>query len=213
MKMKLTAVVMGTALLALPGLGQAQFGDLGKAVGDLGKAVGIGGGKSSVSAAQIVVLYTGATRSVNSANVKMLRAVGLKDAADRAQLQAKNLTSGATKDSLEKAAKVQTENSKALEAKLQGGKFQMDARSKQQFSEGMADLGKGIIKYVALSKSVRNYTPSPADLTAAPVALYVVSSLPGSMLALGGSLKNAIAFARENNIPVPKESVQATSLL
>jgi hypothetical protein len=209
MKTKLIAVVMGAALLVLPGLGQAQFGSLGKAVG-----IG-GGGGSSVSASQIVSNYIEGAQNVNRADVKMLRAVGLKDEADRAELQAKNLTSGATKDSLEEAAKVQTESSKALEEKLKGEKVEMDAKSKQLFSEGMSDLAKGVIKYATLSKNIQGYSPSPADLasSSASSVSYVISSLPGSLQALGSSLKSAVDFAKENNIPVPKESEEATSLL
>ena len=206
MKVKLMAALMSVALMAVPSLGQAQFGDLGK-------AVGIGGGSSSMSASQITSNYVEAAQLVNRADVKMLRAVGLKDEADRAELQAKNLTSGATKDSLEEAAKVQTENSKALEAKLKGEKIEMDAQSKQMFSEGMADLGRGVIKYAALTKGAQGYKPSPSDLGSANSAAYVVSSLPGSIKSLGSSLKSATAFAKENNIPVPKESTDATSML
>ena len=206
--MKAMKILLSVALLAiLPGVASAQLGGLGK-------SVGLGGGSGgSVSASQIITTYIEGAQNVNSADVKMLRAVGLKDDADRLELQSKNLTSGATKDSLEEASKVQTSSSQALEAKLKGDKFKMDDKSKKMFSDGMADLGKGIIKYVGLSKSVSGYTPSISDAAAANSASYVASSLPGSIKALASSLKSATDFAKTNNIPIPKESVEATSLL
>lgn len=206
MKTKMIAVFASAVLLAIPGLASAQLGGLGK-------TLGVGGGGSSVSASQIVNNYVDGAKYVNSADVKMLRAVGLKDEADRLELQSKNLTAGATKDSLEEANKAQTQSSKALEERLNGEKFTMDEASKAQFSDGMADLGKGLIKYITLTKNAQGFKPGPSDLGAANSATYVVSSMPDSIKALASSLKSATDFAKTNNIPVPKESVEATSML
>ncbi len=206
MKTKMIAIFASAVLLAVPGLASAQLGGLGKALGG-----GSGGG--SISANQIVTNYVDGAKYVNSADIKMLRAVGLKDEADRLELQSKNLTAGATKDSLEEANKAQTDSSKALESRLNGEKFTMDEASKAQFSDGMADLGKGLIKYITLAKNAQGFKPSPSDLGAASSATYVASSLPDSIKALASSLKSSTDFAKTNNIPVPKESVEATSML
>ena len=206
MKTKFLAVVMGFAMVTGSGVACAQFGGLGKLVG--GDSAG-----SGVSAEQVVKSYVGGAQNVNKADVKMLRAVGLKDEADRAELQAKNLTEGATKDSLEEATKVQTESSKALEAKLKNEKVEMDAKSKQQFSDGMADLARGIIKYVGMGKEAQGFKPSPAAIGSTNSALFVVKSLPDSLKTLGSTLKSSIDFAKTNNIPVPKEANDATALL
>lgn len=206
MKTKFLAVVMGATLMAASGVASAQFGSLSKLAGGSAAA-------SGVSAEQIVKNYVGGAQSVNKADVKMLRAVGLKDEADRAELQAKNLTEGATKDSLEEAAKVQTESSKALEAILKNQKVEMDAKSKQQFSDGMADLARGLIQYVGMGKEAQSFKPSPAALGATNSALFVVKTLPDSIKTLGNSLKSSIEFAKTNNIPVPKEANDATALL
>ena len=208
MKTKLIAAMLSAILMTLPGAASAQLGGLGKSLG-----VGSSGASTSMNASDIITTYVKGAQYVNQADVKMLRAVGLKDEADRLELEAKNLTSGATKDALESASTTQTESSKALESKLSGDKFKMDATSKKQFSEGMADLGRGVIQYVNLAKKAQGYTPGIGDVSAAGSASYVVSSLPGSIKALAASLKSASDFAKSNNIPVPKESVEATSLL
>lgn len=211
MKTKLLAVMMGVALTAASGVACAQFGGLGK-------MAGIGGSDAagaSVSSEQIVDKYVGGAQNVNKADVKMLRAVGLKDEADKAELAGKNLTAGATKDSLEEASKTQTESSKALEAKFKDKKVNMDAKSKQQFSDGMADLGRGIIQYVGMGGDAKNFKPSATSIGSASTnsAVFVVKSLPDSLKALGGTLKSSIDFAKTNNIPVPKEANDATSMI
>jgi hypothetical protein len=208
MKKQFLAVVLGTSLLGLSGMACAQLGGLA------GKLTGGNSASSGVSPDGIVRKYVAGSQSVNKADVKMLRAVGLKDEADRAELQAKNLTEGATKDSLEEAAKVQTESSKALEDKFKGGKVEMDAKSKEQFSDGMADLGRGIIQYVGMSKEASGFKPGPSAIGASTTsALYVVKSLPDSIKNLASTLKSSVDFAKTNNIPVPKEAADATSAI
>ncbi|GAB2884032.1 hypothetical protein GCM10027046_10670 [Uliginosibacterium flavum] len=209
MKTKFLAVVMGVTLTAASGMACAQFGGLGKIAGIGGDAAG-----ASVSSDQIVNKYVGGAKNVNKADVKMLRAVGLKDEADKAELAGKNLTEGATKDSLEEASKTQTESSKALEAKMKDKKVEMDAKSKQQFSDGMGDLARGIIQYVGMGGDAKNFKPSPTSIGGSTnSALFVVKSLPDSIKALGGTLKSSIDFAKTNNIPVPKEANDATSMI
>ena len=127
MKTKFLAVMMGVALTAASGVACAQFGGLGKVAGIGGDAAG-----ASVSSEQIVDKYIGGAQNVNKADVKMLLAVGLKDEAGKAELAGKNLTAGATKDSLENASKTQTESSKALEAKFKDKQVNMDAKSKRR---------------------------------------------------------------------------------
>lgn len=210
MKAKYVAVLFGVGLLFASGTASAQFGGLpGKLPSGLG-----GGGDSAVSADGIVSKYVAGARNVNSADIKMLRAVGLKAEADRAELQAKNLTEGATKDALEDAAKSQTESSKALEDALKDNKTKMDAKSKEQFSSGMGDLAKGILAYIGLSKDVSGFRPSVGNLGGSAMsAAYVVKTLPESVKSLVSTLKSSIAFAKANNIPVPKEASDATSAI
>ncbi|HEX7642731.1 MAG TPA: hypothetical protein VF472_11050 [Burkholderiaceae bacterium] len=195
----------GIVALAVSGLASAQFGGLSK----LG-----GGGDSSVAPEKIVAEYVAGDRSVLSAQGNMLTAVGLKDEGAKAALEAKNLTDGATKDNLEEAGKIQTDSSKALQDKMNDKKVVMDASAKQQFGQGLLDLSKGIILYAAMKKDVSGFKPGVTSLGASTLAAgYVVKSLPGSMVNLGTTLKAAVTFAQNNNIPVPKEASDATALL
>ncbi|MDP5240275.1 hypothetical protein Q9Q94_12100 [Uliginosibacterium sp. 31-16] len=208
MKSKFLAMMVGVALSAASGMACAQFGGM--------KLPGIGGDSaaSSVSSEQIVKSYVGGARDVNSADVKMLTAVGLKDEAAKAELAGKNLTEGATTDSLKESSQVQTDSSKALEAKFKDQKVEMDAASKKKFSDGMADLGRGIIKYVGMGKEAQGFKPSPTAIGASTnSALFIVKSLPDSIKNLGSTLKSSIDFAKTNNIPVPKEASDATSMI
>jgi hypothetical protein len=207
LKEKFAAVALGLALCI-------SFSDANAQLGGLTKSLGVGGSGASVSADQIVGKYVTGSQHVNKAEVKMLKAVGLKDQADLAELQAKNLTAGATSSALEEAAKVQTDSSKALEDAFKQAKVEMDAKSKKQFSDGMADLGRGIVQYAGMSGDMKNFSPNPTAIGAATTsAVYIVKNLPASLKSLGSTLKGAVDFAKTNNIPVPKEAADATALL
>lgn len=207
MKSSYVKAISGIALVLASGIASAQLGGFAK-------SLGVGGSGGGATAEQIVAKYVGGTQSVMRADANMLAAVGLKDEAEKAAVQAKNLTEGATKNSLEEAAAVQTASSKALEEKLSGKKIEMDAASKKQFADGLVDLAKGVVQYVGMSKDVSGFKPSAASLgNAAGSALYVAKGLPDSIKGLGHTLKTAIDFAKANNIPVPKEANDATALL
>lgn len=201
------SVLLGALMMAVSGIASAQFGGLTNA---------LGGGKSSggASAEQIVKRYVSGTQSVMNADANMLAALGLKDESEKAALHAKNLTEGATKDALEGAAKVQTDSSKVLEERMKGQKVVMDEESKKRFSNGLADLARGVIQYVGVSKDVSGFKPSVSSLgSAATSAAYIVQSLPTSLKSVGSTLKTAIEFSKSNNIPLPKEANDATALL
>lgn len=205
MKSSSVKAIAGTVLLLATGLASAQFGGLAKS---------LTGGGSGASAEQIVTKYVGATQSVMRADAGMLAAVGLKDEAEKAAVQAKNLTEGATKNSLEEASAVQTESSVALEKALKGKKVEMDDASKKQFAGGVAELAKGVLLYVGVGKDASGFKPGVSSIGGAVApALYVAKSLPDSIKNLGGTLKLAIDFSKANNIPVPKEANDATALL
>lgn len=205
-KITLAALIATASLLSANGA-HAQFGDLKKSLG--------GGDKSSgISAEQIVSKYVGGSKSVLQADGKMLDAVGLKEQGAIASLQAQNLTEGASKDNLEETAKIQTDSSKALEEKLNGKKVTMDAASKKLFADGVKDLAGGVIQYVGMSKEASGFKPNLGSISGSgKSAVYVVKSLPSSIKNLGSTLKLAIEFSKANDIPVPKEANDATSLL
>ena len=198
------SALLGASLLAFSSLASAQFGGLAGA---------LGGGKG-VTAEQIVKKYVAGTQSVMQADASMLAAFGLKEQSDKAALEAQNLTEGATKDSLQDASKLQSDSSKLLEEQMKGKKVAMDDASKKRFTDGLIDLSKGVIQYVGMSKDVGSFKPSVTSLGAtANSALFIGQNLPTSIKAVSSSLKVAIDFAKSNNIPLPKEASEATSLL
>jgi hypothetical protein len=205
MKSSYVKAIAGVALVLVSGFASAQLGGFAKS---------LGGGGGGATAEQIVTKYVGAAQSVMRADAGMLSAVGLKDEAEKASVQAKNLTEGATKNSLEEASAVQTASSAALEKALKGKKIEMDDASKKQFAGGVAELAKGVIQYVGMSKDVSGFKPGLSSIgNSAGSALYVAKNLPDSIKSLGSTLKLAIDFAKTNNIPVPKEANDATALL
>ncbi|MRW91493.1 hypothetical protein GJ699_15985 [Duganella sp. FT80W] len=202
-KMMAAVVAMAIAAMAVPA--HAQLGGLSKALG--------GGNSSSgsVSAESLVKSYVGGTQQVMSADVNFLKALGLKDQADKTELAAKNLTTGATVSSMQDAAQVQTDNSKALDAAMSGNKVALSAESKKNYTLGLVDLVKGIKSYTGVAGDVKGFKPSVSSLGAgAAAAAYVVKSLPDNMSSLKNTLKRSLDFAKENKIEIPAD---ATSLL
>lgn len=200
----LPVAILGTVLAVSSITASAQFGNPLKS----------GGAKGGITAEQIVQRYVGGTRSVVTANATMLEAVGLKDEAAASTAQAANLTEGATKDALEESAKVQTANSKALEAKLADKGTSLDAAGKKKFAAGVGDLAKGVVAYVGLGKDVSGFKPGMGSIGgSANSAMFVAKSLPGNTKSLVETLKMAIEFCKANKIPVDKSATDATALI
>lgn len=205
MKHAMMTVLLGAmAAVALPA--SAQFDRLMKSDSKSESSAGI-------TADDLVKRYVSGARTVLKANYSMLDAVGLKTEAAIASAQASNLTEGATKESLEATSKVQTDSSKALEARLADGSTKMDAASKKRFAAGVVDLAKGVITYVSLGRDAKGFKPGMRDMGSAGGAVYVASSLPSSTSNLANTLKLAIDFCKSNQIPVPKEANDATSMI
>jgi|SRR5471030_66057 len=202
MSKKLVGTVLCMAIATLSAPSFAQLGGLGKA---------LGGGGSSISPETLVQSYVGGTQQVMSADVKLLKALGLKDDAQREELAAKNLTQGATASGLEDAAKVQTDSSKALEDALGAKNVSLSADSKKTYVSGVVDLAKGVKTYTGMAGDVKNFKPSLTSVGAsANAALYVVKTMPTSLSNLKNTLKRSIEFAKENKIDLPAD---ATSVL
>jgi hypothetical protein len=205
MKRTFIKCLIGATAVILANSASAQLGGIGGLGGSKG------GSSGGVSAEALVKSYVAGTKSVHTADAKMLSALGMKEEAAKAELQASNLTEGATASALEDAAKVQTENSKAIAAKLDGQKVTLDAEGKKEFTAGLLNLAKGIKDYTNMSSDVKSFKPSMTSIGgAASSAMFIVKSLPDNTSNLMGTLKKAISFAKENKIEVPKE---ATSLL
>lgn len=206
MKLAFMTVVLGATLATASTGASAQLGGLLKG-GDSAKG-------GSITSDQIVKRYVGGAKNVVNANTSMLEAVGLKDEASANAAQAANLTEGATKDALEESVKVQTANSKALEAKLADSSLKLDAAGKKKFSAGVTELAKGVVSYVTLGKDASGFKPGISSLGGSTTsALYVAKSLPESTKTLAHTLKMAIEYCKANNIAVDKSATDATSLI
>jgi hypothetical protein len=205
MKLAFMSAVLGATLATTSVGASAQLGGLLKG-GD--------SAKGSITADQIVQRYVGGAKSVVNANTTMLEAVGLKDEAGANAAQAANLTEGATKDTLEESVKIQTANSKALEAKLADSSTKLDAAGKKKFAAGVSELAKGVVTYAGLGKEASGFKPGMGSLGgSASSALYVAKSLPASTKNLVQTLKVAIDYCKSNNIPVDKAATDPTALI
>jgi len=203
MNKTIAAWVVSAALAAASSIASAQF--------SMPKMPGASSNVGAVSAEGLVKNYVAGTKSVMSADVKMLKALGLKEQAAKEELAAKNLTEGATASSLEDAAKIQTDSSKALAEKMGEKKVVIDAEGKKQYTSGLVDLAVGIKSYAGVGADVKNYKPGMSSIGGTgEAAMFVVKTLPDSSSNLMSTLKRAVDFARENKIEVP---VEATSLL
>jgi len=199
--------LVGTAICAIATSSFAQFG-LPSLPGMGGKPAG---GNAGVTAEQLVSKYVNGMKSVMSADVNMLQALGLKEQADKEALQLKNLTEGATSAALEDSAKIQTESSKAIGEQMEGKKVVLSADSKKQFAVGLIDLVKGVKNYIDMASDVKGFKPSITSIgSTAGAAIFIVKSLPDNITNLTSSISRAVSFSKDNDIPVPAD---ATSLL
>jgi hypothetical protein len=167
------------------------------------------------SQAGLVRSYVGANKDVLMSQSKLLEALGLKDQAAAAQATADALTDGATKGNLQEVEKAQSANSKAIADALKAPAGQMDAQSKKTYSQGLLLLASGMIKYTGMRKDIDSFKGalSGASLLETPklqTGAYIVTSFPGNLQNLTGTMQNAAAFAKTNGIEVPAE---ATSVI
>lgn len=203
MKKNLIGTIVGLTVATLSVPAFAQFGALGNALG--------GNSGSSVSADSLVKSYVTGTQLVMSSDVSLLKALNMKEQAEKEEIAAKNLTQGPTTANLEEAAKIQTESSKAIGDTMDAKRVTLTADSKKDYVRGVVDLVKGIKAYTGMAGDVKNFKPSISSLgSGATAALFVVKSMPSTLSSLKDTLKRSIAFAKENKIELPAD---ATSVL
>lgn len=198
MRKNVLGTMLALAMVTLAAPSYAQLGGLGNALG--------GGGSSSVSAESLVKSYVGGTQQVMSADTYFLKALGLKEQAEKSELAAKNLTTGATVSGMQDAAKVQSESSKALETAMGGTKVAISAEGKKWYAQGLVDLVKGLKTYAGMSGDLKGFKPSVSSLgSGAAAAAYVVKSMPDTLSGLKNTLKRSVDFAKENKIEIPSD--------
>ncbi|AXT44926.1 MULTISPECIES: hypothetical protein [Chromobacterium] len=163
---------------------------------------------------QLVNSYVAANKEILLSQYKMANALGAKDAAALAKAEADALASGATKDNLSKADSVQSNVSKIISERQKASGSAMDAEAKKTYTEGLASLGKGLLKYAGMTKQFDGFksalsSASPMDLPKLSTGSYILTSLPSNSKNLYETLKQAVSFAKSNDIPVPKDATQA----
>lgn len=217
------AIIALSSLAAVHAHALPSLGAIANAVTPSSSASG-GGADAGAMQDQLSAAYGAAGKEVLLAQVNLAQAVGLKEVAAQAQATADALTSGATKDSLQEADKVQSEASKAIEAALKDGNTRMDAAGKAAYAEGMKHLGLGMLRYVGLRSNVMAFKDAAqAQLTSASImdkmslgsklstGTYIATELPGHVSRLSSTLQAATAYAKSHDIPVPKDATAALS--
>lgn len=217
--MKKLVSALATLLLCLPFAASAQFPSL-KSLPGVGNLVpGSGGGDGNIGGQNDALVrgYVAANKDVLLANSKMAEALGLKDAAATAKATADALTDGATKGNLEDSNKAVSASTDAVAAEMAKSP-KLDAAAKQKYSQGMAQLGQGVLRYIALAGPAQSFSSSlkdasPMMLPKLQAGVYVASQLPTGLSNLSTSMKNASAFAKSNDIPVPPDATKAMAAL
>ncbi len=209
-----TLIALGASTAA-----QAQFSmpNLGSVKGMLGGSGSGGGADLSGQQDALVRGYVAANKEVLSANALMAEALGLKGEAATSAATASSLTEGATKGALEESNKAVAASTNAVAAELAKQPV-LDANSMALYSKGLLTLATGVTKFVGVGKNVgaMGSNLKSAPLTQLPKlqsAAYVVSNFPSSMGNVSDALKNAIAFARSQDIPVPADATAALAAL
>jgi len=215
--MKKLHLTLAAALICLPMAAMAQLPSL-KSLPSLPSIPSAGGGGDlSGQNDSLVRGYVAANKDVLLANSQMADALGLKDAAAASRATADALTEGATKGSLEESSKAVSASSDAVSAEMAKSP-KLDAAAKKKYQSGMAQLGQGLLKYIALSGPAQAFSgslksASPMMLPKLQSGVYVATQLPTGLSNLGTSMKNANAFAKSNDIPVPPDATKAMAAL
>ncbi|MBI3368647.1 MAG: hypothetical protein HY021_09475 [Burkholderiales bacterium] len=219
MKQRGSSILAGTllamALGAVPGLAGAQF-----SLKNLVPNIGVGKANTPDMTGQNDALlsgYVAANKDVLLANSQMADALGLKDAAAASRATAEALTEGATKGNLEDANKAVSASTAAVSAEIAKGP-KLDAKAKATYQAGLAQLGHGLLRYIALRGPAQSFSAgvksaSPMMIPKLVTGVYIVSQLPSGVSNLATSLQNASAFAQSNDIPVPDDATKAMAAL
>lgn len=200
--MKKTFALAVTAIaLALPTLSSAQFAN---------PLSGLMGGKSSGNNAStdmgaqqdsLVRTYVAANNDVWTANVRMTKALNLNtDAINKAET-AKTFSGTDT----EAQATALSESAAALSEAQKHGATLKDAEAKTKYAQGVVSLAMGVKKYMDMSKEAQSFASgmssvSPLQMGKLQSGVYIAKSLPGNVSNLTDTLKNAIQFAKDNNV-------------
>jgi hypothetical protein len=211
MSKKIAALAASVAMIGVPVIGFSQV----PSFGSLSAKLSGGGGDLTGQQTGLVNSYVAGGKDVLSSQSKLLLALGLKDQAATAQATADSLGSGSTKDGISKSDEVQSENSTAISDALKNHTADLDAQSKQTYSQGLLLLASGLVKYTGMKQGVAGFSKglaSPAGLQAASnlqAGAYIVKTLPSSISNTASTLNSAVSFAKSHGIEVPPDATAA----
>lgn len=198
------AIGLGTPLTS-----HAQLGGL---LGSTKPGASNSGGADLVGQQDSLVRnYVAAGNDVVAANDQMARAMGIKT-------EVINLAAtgdAVTVSNLESRDKAMGQNVSLVNEGLKSKGQLKDAEAKANFAKGLVLLVSGVKKYTDMRKDVQAFSSglssvSPMQIGKLSSGAYVVKTLPTNMTNLTSVLNNAIDFAKNNGVEVPKD---ATSLL
>jgi len=170
----------------------------------------------------LVISYVDSAQQISQAQIRFAGALGLKDEAAALKAETKALGSGSVSAS---SIKKQQARSKALDEKIAekiatGSKLTVEGR--KIFASGLLPYSVGLAEGAGMSvaaknfvKSVESYVKDSSPMEKMRVmkkvkpGLYVALSMPKYLQKLGSTSKAILAFAKANEIEIPKEASDA----
>jgi hypothetical protein len=211
MKKNLTPFALAIFFAGAPTICLSQLPSLG----GLGSKLPGAGGDLSGQQTSLVKSYVAGGRDVLFAQSKLLEALGLKDQAAIALATANALSEGATTQNLQDANKVQSASSTLISDTQMNQNVALDAQSKQIYTQGLALLATGLIKYAGMRQGVASFSKSlsgPGAVQAATklqTGAFIVTTLPSSISNTASTLNSAVSFAKSHGIEVPPDATAA----
>jgi len=216
---RIATLAAAAALALVPTLGHADFPKLPSLSGLTGgNSAAEGGTDATTQQDQLVKAYVAADTDVLKAQSKMASAVGLKERAAKLNAASEALGAGATKNSLQDSETMQSEASQEIQARLKDTNLQLDEEGKKKYADALGALGRGVMKYGKLKGPIAAFQSSltgggmasaVAVVGKLGVGRFIVTSAPGNLRNMTGTLTSAVAYARSHDIPVPEDATAA----
>jgi len=167
----------------------------------------------------LVKKYVGANLEINTAQSLLAESLGLKDSAAALQANAKALSAGNLDEKgLTRVSQSSEETNKLVAAAMAEGK-PLSEESKKKFTESLPHFigGMGLTK--DLPNEAKSFTSAAQQQISSAsmmdklkvkdklaTGVYVATDAPKFISSSANTLKSILAFAKTNNIPVPKNA-------
>lgn len=166
----------------------------------------------SVKVEDVIPNFVAATQPLIAAQANVLTALGMAEQAAKLKAAGAELTTGATRGTIEGVMEQQGDAAEAIEDKLDD-KPQLDAANTELFATGMRELAAGTAQYAAMSKELEPLRKRWRGGGVTTGALFVAKGLPFTVKKLGSSLKAAAGYSSASRIPLAPEVAQVVSTL